>query len=37
MNIQGWGLFQVLAFIVVVVVSVWAFKEIFPIIVKTFS
>ena len=33
MNIQGWGLWQVVVFIVVVVVLVWAALQILPMFV----
>jgi hypothetical protein len=30
MNIQGWGIWQVVVFIIVVVVLVWAFLQVAP-------
>ena len=30
MNIQGWGLWQVVVFIIVVIVLVWAATQILP-------
>ena len=30
MNIQGWGLWQVVVFVIVVVVLVWAVTQILP-------
>lgn len=30
MNIQGWGIWQLIVFLIVVVVLVWAFLQIAP-------
>lgn len=37
MNIQGWGWQQLIIFIIVVVILVWAFINVFPTIIAPFT